>query len=164
MAPILPLLIFERADCNLTEFVRRTKLCDFGLSSEDSDSSHQTVVYHSTPGWRPSKVIEQEKPGSLQLCDIFAFGTVIWSVFARRGKAPITALEKSQGTACQPVRRNIRSRGEDGRFHFDLASKTFVPTKEGSWRPAELFQLAARAQALINPGSPSTHRRLTQLV
>jgi serine/threonine protein kinase len=83
------------------------KICDFGFSGQDHDDvPAERTVYHGTTGWRPPEVMHSKASipiGSLRLCDIFAYGLIVWSTFLRHGQTPFgpdegrRALEASGG-------------------------------------------------------------------
>jgi serine/threonine protein kinase len=154
-SPRLPLLILERAACNLSEFLTHpaaytskntfnnlhgicldvgrgldaihkasiahgdlkpenilifqnsgkwvAKLCDFGLSASESGSSSGSIEYRGTPGWRPPEYYRQDRNPlnvrGIQLCDIFSFGLIVWSVFRHGGQPPLSPTHEMNGNA-----------------------------------------------------------------
>jgi serine/threonine protein kinase len=79
------------------------KLCDFGLSASESGSSSGSIEYRGTPGWRPPEYYRQDRDPlnvrGVQLCDIFAFGLIVWSVFRHDGQPPLSHETEMSGNA-----------------------------------------------------------------
>lgn len=164
-SPRIPLLILERADCTLSEYMDNkgnhhpavyysqlqsicvdigqglqalhsedvahgdlkpenilmfaqngrwmAKLCDFGVSTDDLKQDESAVVYHGTPCWRAPEVMTQDRipllSGSLQSCDVFAFGLVVWNAYSRIGRAPLTPGDEKRGNAYELATSSLKS-------------------------------------------------------
>lgn len=67
------------------------KLCDFRLvtTSRKGDRLLIKQRYKGTPGWKPPESYLEEPPISLQPCDIFAYGLVVWSIFLGMSSSPL---------------------------------------------------------------------------
>lgn len=68
------------------------KLCDFGLAIEEKSGENAFVDYHGTPGWIPPETFEPVRSASLVLCDIFAYGLIVWCVSILDWESPIEGL------------------------------------------------------------------------
>lgn len=68
------------------------KLCDFGLAIEDRKGEEIFTDYLGTPGWIPPESGETLRSSSLVLCDVFAYGLVVWCVATLELKSPIEGL------------------------------------------------------------------------
>lgn len=68
------------------------KLCDFGLAIEEKKGEEIFTDYLGTPGWRPPESDETLPSSSLVLCDVFAYGLVVWCVATLNLKSPIEGL------------------------------------------------------------------------
>lgn len=146
VAPRLPLLIFERAVCDLALFIESSKsgyadliysdlqslalnigqglqaihdvgivhgdmkldnillfynknpvgdekkwlakICDFG-STRDSSTTFASRHYLGTNGWKPPETLESSAEVDGRLCDIFAYGLVVWALFVGLPRSPI---------------------------------------------------------------------------
>ena len=92
---------------------RVAKLCDFGLSADDVKQDESAVVYHGTPCWRAPEVMTQEQiplvSGSLQFCDVFAYGLVVWSAYSRIRRAPLRPSDETRGNAYELATFSLRS-------------------------------------------------------
>ena len=89
------------------------RLCDFGLSVDDLKQDESAVVYHGTPCWRAPEVMTQDQiplvSGSLQLCDVFAYGLVVWSAYLRLRRAPLRPGNEKRGNAYELATSSLRS-------------------------------------------------------
>lgn len=67
------------------------KLCDFGLTTKLQETARlpNKLRYRGTEGWRPPESYAESPPKSLQLCDIFAYGLVVWCIFIGVPSSPI---------------------------------------------------------------------------
>ena len=65
------------------------KLCDFGLAIEERKGEDAFVDYQGTPGWIPPETSEALGSASLVLCDIFAYGLVVWCIATLEWESPI---------------------------------------------------------------------------
>jgi len=141
-SPSIPLLILERADWNLSEFLQSrsrwscpepndqqlrkvsldigkgldaihkenithgdlkpdnvlvfltqskctAKLCDFGLATPEKKGNEALAEYRGTPGWRPPESSRTVTSASLVLCDVFAYGLVVWCIATLDWRSPI---------------------------------------------------------------------------
>ena len=68
------------------------KLCDFGLAIEERKGEEIFTDYLGTPGWIPPESDETLPSSSLVLCDIFAYGLVVWCVATLNLRSPIEGL------------------------------------------------------------------------
>ena len=68
------------------------KLCDFGLAIEEKKGEETFTDYLGTPGWIPPESGETLPSSSLVLCDVFAYGLVVWCVATLELKSPIEGL------------------------------------------------------------------------
>ena len=68
------------------------KLCDFGLAIEEKKGEEIFTDYLGTPGWIPPESDETLPSSSLVLCDIFAYGLVVWCVATLSLRSPIEGL------------------------------------------------------------------------
>ncbi len=68
------------------------KLCDFGLTIEDKKGEEIFTDYLGTPGWIPPESGETLPSSSLVLCDVFAYGLVVWCIATLELKSPIEGL------------------------------------------------------------------------
>ena len=68
------------------------KLCDFGLAIEEKKGEEIFTDYLGTPGWIPPESDETLPSSSLVLCDVFAYGLVVWCVATLNLKSPIEGL------------------------------------------------------------------------
>lgn len=68
------------------------KLCDFGLAIEEKKGEEIFTDYLGTPGWIPPESDETLHSSSLVLCDIFAYGLVVWCVATLNLKSPIEGM------------------------------------------------------------------------
>ena len=68
------------------------KLCDFGLAIEEKKGEEIFTDYLGTPGWIPPESDETLPASSLVLCDVFAYGLVVWCVATLNLKSPIEGL------------------------------------------------------------------------
>ncbi|OCL05379.1 hypothetical protein AOQ84DRAFT_390893 [Glonium stellatum] len=91
------ILIFEQTEQATTGGLKKwmAKLCDFGSANEIVHERNLTK-YLGTPTWRPPECLESSPPVSLQLCDIFAYGLVIWSLFMGHSSSPIREFEEQE--------------------------------------------------------------------
>lgn len=145
-SPSIPLLILERADWNLSEFLQSqrrptssefnvqqlrricldigkgleaihkenmthgdlkpdnvlvfltqgrciAKLCDFGLAAAEKKGDEALAEYRGTPGWRPPEASRTLSSASLVLCDVFAYGLVVWCVATLDWRSPVSESE-----------------------------------------------------------------------
>jgi serine/threonine protein kinase len=170
--PRIPLLILERADCSLTDFLKRgfpsyqdslnicldagnglsiihkegivhgdmkpdnilmfrfngrwiTKLCDFGLATSEEERDQDTFEYRGTPGWRPPESSQRLASRSLQLCDVFAYGLVVQSVFKCDWRAPL--LDPEVDT---PPVHNVKEEHIYRRFASEIRKMPHIPNLE----------------------------------
>ena len=63
------------------------KLCDFGLADFVASA---TNVYKGTAGWKAPECFLGSPPISLKACDIFAYGLLVWCVFAGNSTSPVS--------------------------------------------------------------------------
>ena len=68
------------------------KLCDFGLAIEEKKGEEVFTDYLGTPGWIPPESDETLRSSSLVLCDVFAYGLVVWCVATLKLKSPIEGI------------------------------------------------------------------------
>ena len=124
------------------------KLCDFGLSADDVKQDESAVVYHGTPCWRAPEVMTQDRTpllsGSLQACDVFAFGLVVWSAYSRTGQTPLKTSDEKRGNAYDLATNSLRSKtgvldSELERVLCVVQSALHRDPLQRSARPWELF-------------------------
>jgi serine/threonine protein kinase len=89
------------------------KVCDFGSANEVTDVMN-VKYYSGTPYWRPPEYYEPSPPASLQRCDIFTYGLVVWALFLRDPCSPILDIESKGASFLQ------ETRGQQ--HYFDAAS------------------------------------------
>lgn len=79
------------------------KLCDFGCArglvqpdmsgNEVIERRQRSPMYVGTLGWLPPEALTQTGDGlqheSLQKCDIYAYGLIVWSAFCKSGESPL---------------------------------------------------------------------------
>ena len=111
-------------DACINEIVPRSrwiaKLCDFGLANihDEMADGLNKKGFKGTVGWKPPESFLDSPPISLQLCDIFAFGLVVWCVFTGTSSSPILA----QGN--QDVDSSIIKCGIGKQMYYEKATKT----------------------------------------
>lgn len=71
------------------------KICDFG-SSRDATGEFNGTEYLGTTSWRPPEAFLPPIRMPLQMCDIFAYGLVVWSWFLGVPSSPIAAMDGDQ--------------------------------------------------------------------
>jgi tRNA A-37 threonylcarbamoyl transferase component Bud32 len=69
----------------------KIKLCDFGLARNESELNKGTMKFGGTPTYMAPEIFQ--KKAYDKKIDIFAFGTLLWELFAR--KVPFEGLEPS---------------------------------------------------------------------
>lgn len=77
---------------NSSRYGATAKLCDFGLAIEERKGEEIFTDYLGTPGWIPPESVETLHSSSLVLCDVFAYGLVVWCVATLNLKSPIEGL------------------------------------------------------------------------
>jgi serine/threonine protein kinase len=84
------------------------KLCDFGLATTFQETAHlpNKLRYKGTEGWRPPESYAESPPKSFQLCDIFAYGLVVWCIFVGVPSSPIS-IQVNQDEESAAIRENI---------------------------------------------------------
>ena len=97
------------------------KLCDFGLA-DSADSA--TNVYKGTAGWKAPECFLGNPPISLKACDIFAYGLLVWCIFA--------------GKSTSPVSPNINCDGGDVWIRESQGQQSFYKNAASRLRKAEL--------------------------
>lgn len=73
------------------------KLCDFGLATSFRDTpGHASKMqnYKGTAGWKPPETSTVLPPKSFPLCDIFAYGLVVWAIFLGISSSPIAVKDR----------------------------------------------------------------------
>lgn len=105
-------LLFEEAVEGHYEQASHTqwipKLCDFGLltTSRGGDRLPNKQRYRGTSGWKPPEAYLEEPPRSLQPCDIFAYGLVVWCIFLGTSSSPLF-IEGNQDEDSATIRAGI---------------------------------------------------------
>ena len=92
----------------------RAKLCDFGLAIEEKRGEEAFVDYHGTPGWIPPETSEALGSASLVLCDVFAYGLIVWCVAVLDWESPIEGLTPKRLTEQELYNRawsNVQTTG-----------------------------------------------------
>lgn len=82
-------LIFQSSS---SAYGATAKLCDFGLATEEKKGEETFTDYLGTPGWIPPESGETLRTSSLVLCDVFAYGLVVWCVATLGLNSPIEGL------------------------------------------------------------------------
>lgn len=83
------ILIFQS---NSSRYGATAKLCDFGLAIEEKKGEEIFTDYLGTPGWIPPESGETLRSSSLVLCDVFAYGLVVWCIATLDLKSPIEGM------------------------------------------------------------------------
>lgn len=101
------ILIFERrpdrTSLTVVEHHYMAKVCDFGSATEVLGPMN-LKAYLGTPYWRPPEFYNSSPPISLQLCDIFTYGLIIWALFLRSPSSPISDIENKGSRHIQTAR------------------------------------------------------------
>ena len=74
------------------------KLCDFGLAIEERKGEDAFIDYQGTPGWIPPETFEPLGSASLLLCDLFAYGLIVWCVARLDWESPIEGIPPKRVT------------------------------------------------------------------
>ena len=150
-----------------THFTRWVpKLCDFGsaTNSRGSDRLANKQRYNGTSGWKPPESYLEEPPRSLQLCDVFAYGLVVWCIFLGTSSSPLFT-KGNQDEEAAKIRADIgqqtvyRKASQSLRAVYDLiendihSSLAFIAESVMDITPAEnqpRWSLRTRRQGFLD--------------
>lgn len=83
------ILIFQSSS---SRYGATAKLCDFGTAIEEKKGEDIFTDYSGTHGWIPPESGDALRSSSLVLCDVFAYGLVVWCIATLDWKSPIEGL------------------------------------------------------------------------
>ena len=85
------------------------KLCDIGSNRSDIEGDEKVISCAGTRDWRALETLEDSKllSGALKRCDIYAYGLVVRSVFARNGTRPLCEADERGHTISFTASREI---------------------------------------------------------
>lgn len=87
------ILVFNSESGARTQSRWTAKICDFGSAKIDSVES-STKDYYGTRTWLPPEKYRKPIVIDLRLCDVFAYGLVVWAIFTANAESPISDIDR----------------------------------------------------------------------